>query len=187
MYPVQLTGRSVTLREFTAEDVDQVLALVGDDRVTEWLSFDSRSRNEAASMVAGVIERAQAQPRTEYYLAVTVASGTEVIGFVRLGLGGVRAGKLGYATRPDHWGHGYATDAARTMLDFGFGQLSLHRISAAIGPDNAASIAVAKHLGFQYEGQIRDHVYTNGAWRDSVLYSILANEWATQAPDTRIA
>nr|WP_240942156.1 GNAT family protein [Planosporangium thailandense] len=64
------------------------------------------------------------------------------------------------------------------MVDFGFRKLGLHRISAAIGPDNASSIAVVDHLGMQYEGRIRDHVYTNGAWRDSRLYSVLASEWS---------
>nr|WP_232521406.1 GNAT family protein [Micromonospora phaseoli] len=81
----------------------------------------------------------------------------------------------------DHWGYGYATDAARVIIDYGFRELKLHRITAAIGPDNAASIAVVKRLGMQYEGRLRDHVYTNGAWRDSLLYSILAPEW-TAAP-----
>jgi [ribosomal protein S5]-alanine N-acetyltransferase len=54
--------------------------------------------------------------------------------------------------------------------------LELHRITAAIGPENAASIAVVKRLGFTREGCLRDHVFTNGAWRDSELYSILAHE-----------
>jgi len=44
---------------------------------------------------------------------------------------------VGYAIRVDHWGRGYATDAVRSLVDFGFRQLGLHRISAAIGPDNA--------------------------------------------------
>ncbi|GAB1690300.1 GNAT family N-acetyltransferase [Krasilnikovia sp. M28-CT-15] len=60
------------------------------------------------------------------------------------------------------------------MIEFGFKELRLHRISAAIGPDNAASIAVAERLGMQYEGRIRDHVFTNGAWRDSLLYAVLS-------------
>ena len=94
----------------------------------------------------------------------------------------VKAAKLGYAIRADRWGKGYATDAARRMIDFGFVELRLHRISAAIGPDNAASIAVVGKLGMKYEGRIRDHVFTNGAWRDSLLYSVpSSNEW-TDAP-----
>lgn len=74
-------------------------------------------------------------------------------------------------------GHGYATDAARTLTDFGFRELGLHRISAAIGPDNGGSIVVAERLGMKYEGRIRDHVFTNGAWRDSLLYAVLVDEW----------
>jgi [ribosomal protein S5]-alanine N-acetyltransferase len=68
VYPVKLHGARVTLREFEREDVDASLALVGDDRVTYWLSFDSRSREQAAKMIEGVIERAQVEPRTEYSL-----------------------------------------------------------------------------------------------------------------------
>ena len=64
------------------------------------------------------------------------------------------------------------------MLDFGFGLLGLHRISAACAPDNIASQRVVEHLGMQHEGRIRDHVFTNGAWRDSVTFSLLEHEWA---------
>jgi RimJ/RimL family protein N-acetyltransferase len=91
-------------------------------------------------------------------------------------LGGVKAGKLGYAIAADEWGRGYATEAVRLLVDFGFKQLECHRISAAIGPDNAPSIAVIRKLGFAYEGRLRDHVHTNGAWRDSLLYSLLEHE-----------
>lgn len=179
MYPVKLLGPRVTLREFSAEDVDAAFALVGDDRVTRWLSFDSRTRGQAAAMIDGVIERAQHEPRTEYYLAVT-SSHDEVIGFARLGLDGVQAAKLGYATASAHWGKGYALDACRLLVAFGFQELNLHRISAAIGPDNQRSIAIAERLGMTYEGRIRHHVFTNGAWRDSLLYSILADEWCPE-------
>jgi len=97
-----------------------------------------------------------------------------------------QAAKLGGAGAVSHWGHGYALDATRTIIDFGFTTLGLHRISAAIGPDNAASIAIVTRLGFTEEGQLRDHVFTNGAWRDSILYSLLTHEWlhdGQTAPD----
>lgn len=177
-----LRGERVVLREFRPDDVDDVLALIGDDRVTEWLSFDSRDRDAAVAMIDGVMLRRSQEPRTEYYLAVTPAHGPDrCIGFVRLAFDGVRAGKLGYAVAFDHWGHGYATDAARVIIDYGFRELGLHRISAAIGPDNAASIALVERLGMLREGTIRDHVFTNGAWRDSVLFSVLADEWLGRA------
>jgi RimJ/RimL family protein N-acetyltransferase len=179
VYPIDpIPGRLITLREFRHDDVPDAHAIVGDDRVTRWLSFDSRDRDQAAAMIDGAIQRAEAEPRTEYYLAV--ADHTDrMIGFARLGLTGHQAAKLGYAIHADHWGHGYATDAAGTLVAYGFTTLGLHRITAAIGPENAASIAVVKRLGMRYEGRLRDHVFTNGAWRDSLLYSLLAHEWPT--------
>lgn len=175
MYPVTLASRTVVLREFRADDAAAALRIFGDDAVTASLSFDSRTAEEVTAIIEAAIERAKTEPRTEYYLAVTLPS-DHLIGFARLGFNGVQAAKLGYAIRADQWGHGYATDAAQALVSFGFNKLGLHRISAAIGPDNGASVAVALRLGMQYEGRIRDHVHTNGAWRDSSLYAVLARD-----------
>ncbi|PHQ53594.1 hypothetical protein BLA24_00025 [Streptomyces cinnamoneus] len=175
--PLRLAGDAVVLRDFTMDDVDDALKIVGDDRVTTWLSFDSRDRQGTQEMLEGAISRAQREPRDEYYLAIVAPPSDHVIGFCRIGLSGVRAGKLGYAVAASEWGKGYATDAARTMIDFGFRTLGLHRISAAIGPDNLASINLIERLGFTREGVLRDHVHTNGVWRDSILFSTLAKEW----------
>jgi [ribosomal protein S5]-alanine N-acetyltransferase len=172
-----LTGDGIRLREFRLDDLDDYLAVVGDDRVTSWLSFDSRDRAGAEQSLRGIVERAAQTDRPDYTFAVTRLDDDRLIGFARLGPTGVRAAHLGYAIGADHWGHGYATDAARILVKFGFGTLDLHRISAAIGPENLASVAVVKRLGFSYEGRLRHHVFTNGGWRDSLLYSLLETEF----------
>jgi ribosomal-protein-alanine N-acetyltransferase len=180
-HPIRLLGHRVVLRDFRLDDVDGAYAVIGDDRVTRSLSFDSRTRDQVAILIQTAISRSKETPRGEFYFAITLPEADELIGFARLGLSGVQAAKLGYAVHAAHWGHGYATDAIRILLDFGFHHLDLHRVSAAIGPDNVASITIANRLGFRYEGCIRDHVFTNNAWRDSLLYSILAGEWRDQA------
>jgi ribosomal-protein-alanine N-acetyltransferase len=180
VYPVRLTGSHVVLREFRETDLDALVAIVGNEQVTDWLSFDRRSRAEADEMLKGIIERSEHSPREEYYLAIGVRPHETVVGLCRLALSGVRAAKLGFAVRPDHWSQGLATNSASTMIQFGFEVLRLHRITAAIGPTNEASIAIAKRLGMHYEGRLRDHVFTNGAWRDSLLFSVLAEEWSRE-------
>jgi len=172
-----LTGDGTRLREFRLDDLDDYLAIVGDDRVTNWLSFDSRDRDTAQKALAAAVERSQQDDRPDYMLAVTRLDDDRLIGFARLGPTGVQAAHLGYAIAADHWGHGYATDASRTLVRFAFENLDLHRVSAAIGPENLASASVVKRLGFSYEGRIRHHVFTNDAWRDSLLYSILTDEY----------
>lgn len=128
-------------------DLDDVLAVVGDDRVTQWLVFDSRGRAEAEAMLAGIIDACPAGAQDRVLPRCHAARRRGPSGRVRrLGLDGVKAAKLGYAIRPECQGRGCATDAARALISFGF-ELGLHRVSAAIGPDNAASLAMMATLG----------------------------------------
>jgi ribosomal-protein-alanine N-acetyltransferase len=179
VYPVVITGPRLTLREFRTDDLDASMAVVGDLDVTRTLSFDARDRADQTERLAQDIARAQTEPRPDYYLAIANDADL-LIGFVRIGLGRDRSGELGYAIRREDWGKGYATEATTLMLDFGFETLGLHRIQAACGPDNRASQRLLARLGFTPEGRIRDHVFTNGAWRDSLLYSVLDHEWGAR-------
>jgi ribosomal-protein-alanine N-acetyltransferase len=182
---LSLQGRHVILRDFRANDVDDVLSIVGDNTVTVWLSFDSRNRVDTERMLTAAIDGAKSVPRTEYHLGITLPPAGRVIGLIRLALGGVKAAKLGYAINADYWGRGHATDAIETILRFAFTNLDLHRITAAIGPDNAPSQHIVKKLGFSYEGRLRDHVFTNRAWRDSLLFSLLSHEWSESSASSR--
>jgi RimJ/RimL family protein N-acetyltransferase len=175
---MELSGQLTVLREFRTADLDDYLAVAGDDRVTTWMAFDSYDRATAEQNLAGIIRRSAQEDRPDYMLAVTRPDDDRVIGFARIAPSGPWGAKLGYAIGADHWGRGYATDASRVLLRFAFGTLQRHRVTAAIGPENAASIAVVKRLGFTYEGHLRDHVFTNGDWRDSLLYSLLEPEFA---------
>ncbi|GHJ43954.1 N-acetyltransferase [Catellatospora sp. TT07R-123] len=171
MYPVLIQGERIGLREFKERDLDASMAVVGDPDVTVALSFDTRTREQQAERLTADIARAKTDPRPDYYLAIADRQTDELIGFIRIGIGGHRSGELGYAIRKDRWRQGYTAEAAQLMLKFGFGALGLHRIQAACGPANVASQALLDRLGFEYEGRMRDHVFTNGTWRDSLLYS----------------
>ncbi len=194
-WPIALRGRAVMLRDFRPGDLDGVRGIVGDDRVTYHLSFNSRNTEQARAMLHGIMDRARQTPRGEYYLAITPLDSAEptgpadpapadrVLGFARLVLGPERAGRIGYAVAHEHQGRGFAGDAARTLLDFAFGRLRLHRVTAVVAPDNMAGLASVERLGFTREGVLRDHVHTNGAWRDSILFSLLAPEWNPDPDD----
>ncbi|MEO3750956.1 GNAT family N-acetyltransferase [Streptomyces sp. B6B3] len=63
--------------------------------------------------------------------------------------------EIGWTLAAAYWGHGYATEAARACLDWGFATLDLDYVTAMIHPDNAASFRVAERLGFT---RLRDDV-----------------------------
>jgi len=83
---VRLAGKGVRLREFRLDDLDDTDTILSDDRVTRWLSFDSKTREQQADALTGAIERAQQTPNAEYYLAVITHTDDRLIGSVRLGL-----------------------------------------------------------------------------------------------------
>jgi RimJ/RimL family protein N-acetyltransferase len=86
-------------------------------------------------------------------------------------------GMLGYCFARSAWGHGYATESGRTVLEFGFKSLRLHRIWACCDPDNAGSVRVLEKLGMRKEGHLRQDCQIRGEWRDNLLFAILEEEW----------
>lgn len=180
MYPVSHTSHRLRLREITIDDVDAVHAIYGSPKATEHLSFEPRTREQVALIVARSIVSATAKPRVEHCLGICERDSGELIGYARLALeGGEGAGTIGFALRPDAWGVGYGTETVRSLLALGFDELDLHRVWAARSPVNVASQKVLDRAGMKEEGRIRDHVHVRGAWRDSVIHSILEDEWAT--------
>lgn len=97
--------------------------------------------------------------------AVMERSSRAVIGYCGLSffpdVGGQPEIELGYRFSRVHWGHGYATEAARAVRDFAFQTLGVKRLIAMIDPANAASIRVALKLGMQYERDVMFEGYTH--------------------------
>ena len=76
-----------------------------------------------------------------------------------------------------YWNRGYATEAARAMLTFGFEVLELNRIFAEYYARNPASGRVMQKIGMTHEGMLRQHMFKDDRFEDSVVYGILRSEW----------
>ena len=109
---------------------------------------------------------------------MTLASSGELIGACGLTIISVERLQtaIGYAYRRDVWGRGYATEAARALVAFGFEQLGMHRIFSYVDVDNVASARVLEKAGMQREGLVRHDAFMHGQWRDSYLYAILEDD-----------
>ncbi len=74
-------------------------------------------------------------------------------------------------------GRGYMTEACALLCDYLFRTYPLNRLELLMNPDNTGSERIAQKLGFQYEGTLRGGFFTNGAIRDTKIYSLLRAEW----------
>lgn len=88
-----------------------------------------------------------------------------------------RCGNLAYLIDPDHRGEGYATNAARALVRYGFHELGLNRIEAKALALNGGSRRVLEKLGFTVEGRRRESVIFYGEYVDEIYYGLLAEEW----------
>jgi RimJ/RimL family protein N-acetyltransferase len=128
---------------------------------------------------------ARQQPRTAYNFAVVLSATGQILGRSGLYLNAdPRIAHLGYHLDANHWGHGYSTEAAHTLLHLGFVHLGLNRIYAECHPENVASSRVMVKLGLRYEGCLRQSHWANDTWWDRVVYALLADEWT---PPTDVA
>lgn len=141
------------------------------------------SAQDSRAYVDTSVELAKAVPRLIFKLAVELRDGPRLIGGCDLQVFSVpfRRARIGYTFHPEYWGRGFATEAARLLIAFGFGELQLHRIEAICDPRNAASARVLQKAGMTLEGKCRHDVLVRGTWRDSLLFGILDAQWREQA------
>ncbi|MCC6616216.1 MAG: GNAT family N-acetyltransferase [Anaerolineae bacterium] len=91
---------------------------------------------------------------------------------------------------PAYRGHGYGSDAIRTLLRYAFLEMNLNRVGLEVMSYNARAIAAYERIGFQHEGRQRETVIRDGVYYDTLLMSILRREWEARywhKPETTAA
>jgi ribosomal-protein-alanine N-acetyltransferase len=148
--PLPLVTERLLLRPATLEDLDAWQA-ISRDAEEAWYG-EPRSTLEDAR--ANLEKHIAHQDRHGFSLwAVELSVSKEVIGAA--GLSHLRDGteiEVGYRFLHRFWGHGYATEAARASIAFGFDELGLDRIVAVTEPDNLASRRVMEKCGLTFVG-----------------------------------
>ena len=88
-----------------------------------------------------------------------------------------RSASLGYCLDAAAWGQGYATEAMRSLLQWGFDTLDLNRVQAEVDTRNGASARVLEKLGFVHEGTLREDCVVNGEVSDSWVFGLIRRQW----------
>jgi RimJ/RimL family protein N-acetyltransferase len=168
-----LQTERLSLREFIPEDVDALTLLLSDPHtmrfypaplgragVLEWID---RNRRRYADIGHGL-------------WAMILNSTGELIGdcgLTRQNVDGVAEIEIGYHVRRDHWGKGYAPEAARACRNYGFAKLVVERLISLIRSENVPSRRVAEKIGMK--------IWKEVVWRESahVVYVIHRAELPT--------
>lgn len=168
------TTERLVLRPFRDSDLEPWAALNADPDVTRYLGPPlSREDSDRTAWAINAFYEAQGFG----FLAVERRSDG-----MFLGAAGLSKEKwypddleIGWRLARVHWGHGYATEAAASWLDYAFKDAGLPRVIAVTDTPNVRSIAVMRRLGmsFDHEAVLED----DGVPFDATIYSLKAEEW----------
>ena len=167
------------LREFVADDWPEVLAYQVDPLYLRYSNSAPPTEMQAREFVEMFVGWQHEQPRTNFQLAMVLKANSKLIGNcgIRVNDPDQREANIGFELSHHHWNQGYATEAARAILAFGFDELKMHRIWSWCVADNVGSVRVLEKIGMRMEGQQREKELIRGRWHDHLLYSILDHEW----------
>lgn len=173
-FPTLPTPRLI-LRALRQNDLDDLYAYASDpeiDRFTPWTHY--KSLTEAQTDLDSFI--------AEYDRDGLGAWGIEhreehrLIGIINISPPHPHHNRteMGYTIARTHWGHGYATEAARAVVRFGFDKMQLARIEAVCLPENLASARVLLKIGMQFEGLLHNYQVWRGKPCDLQMYALTA-------------
>lgn len=170
--PTLRTDR-LLLRPFAQEDISELVPLIG---AREVAATTRRIPHPYTRAHAEEFIKAS-QQGDEINLAIVRLADLRLLG------GGIlrpdadhQHAEVGYWIGVPYWGNGYATEAARALVQYGFEVLQLHRIHASHTANNPASGKVLRSLGMKHEGRMREHLVKWGEYQDLDFYGMLKGE-----------
>jgi ribosomal-protein-alanine N-acetyltransferase len=174
-----LTTERLLLRPYRDDDFDAVHAYGSDPEVVRHMLWGPNTEAQTREFLQTVQQWSRNEPRTKFDFAIELRQEEKMIGGCGIYLKGpeLLVGEMGYVLHPAYHRRGIMAEAVQALIDYGFGELHLHRIFARCHPDNRASARVMQKCGMQYEGRIRESERVKGEWWDYLFYSILEQEW----------
>lgn len=172
-FPILETER-LHLREMTPSDVTALLRHFGNPAVVQFIDMQPiktiEQANEWLQWIGGFFGA-----KDGLRWGITLKEDGSFIGSAGLHNWN-REGhyaEVGVDVTPPYWGQGYATEALRRLVDFGWEHMKLNRIEADVVKDNPASMRVLKKVGFKEEGVLRQRLRKGGKYYDIHLFGIL--------------
>lgn len=161
----------LSLREVSVADAAFIFALMTEPAYLQFIGDRGiRTLEDAAAYIRDKFVPSYTKFGFGSYLVELKPSGRPIgiCGFVRRD--SLDHPDIGYAFMREHWGHGFACEAARAVLQYGFERLGMTTVLGITSPENVASIRLLEKLGLRYQKLIR--VPPNNG--DSILFSIQA-------------
>jgi|ERR1051326_2007665 RimJ/RimL family protein N-acetyltransferase len=186
--PLPISTPRLVLRRLSGSDWKYLLEFLSDEELfryggvamdeahlLQWLEADAHVRLTT--------------PRATFSLGMELQARSKVVGVLHLDFAdeACTEASLRIYVHREFQRQDLATEAVNAVLEFCFGKIGLHRLTAACDSRNAAALGLCARTGLRREGQFRKNRFVNGEWSDTVWHAMLEEDYfnAAQAPPPR--
>ncbi len=175
-----LRTQRLGLRALAESDAQELWPLVSDSRLTPFLTWEPhRSHEETENMVAALVVAQQAD-RGFHWVVIHAGRTVGLVSLIDVHwqhrCWTLDRAELAYWIGQPYQGHGYATEAAAAITEFGFNKLHLHKIRVYHAADNPASGRTIEKLGFRFVGEEKEAFQKDGIWHHLRHFELLNSE-----------
>lgn len=172
----QLETERLIIRRFKEEDWEDLYEYLSDEEVVRYEPYQVFTIEKAQ-------KEAKCRAESPAFFAVCLKENNKLIGNIYFAKQEFKTWEIGYVFNRHYQKKGYATEAAKAIIDYGFNIRRARRIVAMCNPINTASWRLLERLGMRREGHLRQNIYFkkdnegNPIWSDTYEYAILKDEY----------
>jgi RimJ/RimL family protein N-acetyltransferase len=173
-----LRGKRLYLRPPTKEDVPYLLRWMNDQEVSQYLAaflpfmeadelewLDRIHKNKESDVVFVIVDGRTKKP-------------IGLMGIHRINWKDRTATTGAVIGEKSYWGKGYGSEAKMLVLNYAFNTLNLRKIASRVIAFNKRSKAYSEKCGYKVEGVLKQELFKNGRYHDSIMMAVFKKDWA---------
>ena len=171
-----LNTERLILKALADSDAQSLLAYRSDPEIFRYQSWKPTALEEARDFITRYTQSFD-QEGTWFQLGIFERNSMVLIGDLGLHFVDDAQVEIGFTIAGAHHRKGYGREAVWSVIDYLFGVMKKHRVTASVDPANLASIALLKSVGMRQEAHFKKSILIDGRWEDDLQFAILEEEW----------
>jgi len=172
-----LSGPRVYFRPYDEKDARQVFVWFNDPEVTHFMFTGQKPATQ--KQITDLMNHDKSSGHNVIFIAVDKETDAPlgVVGLYEINETAKKAEMRIIIGNKDFWGKGYGTEITEMITFYGFDRLNMHRVYLGFTEANQAATKAYSKAGFEHEGVLRDDIYRNSSYYNTVRMGILRDDY----------
>lgn len=173
---MHITTKRLEIRPFRETDIEDIFEIYSSKNICRFLLNEPWTLSTKDEKFNKKLVANQLTQDTGINLACEL--GTKIIGDIAIWYTGMKETvEIGFAFNDVYSGKGYATEATKSVIEYLFNTVKVHRIQANLDARNFSSAKLCERVGMRKEAYFIEDYWSKGEWTDSFVYGMLISDF----------